>query len=174
MTLEIKLIRVLLIYFLAGFSTGKTEYSIIDIEHCMFRKAQYSVSVERPCPMETVTFTCTVAGNLLRWEPSGVTDIDVPSNAEINVPEMRSGYTVRLIAANDTTLTSTLSRTAENGITVSCVDPLPTLTTIGSSTIRLVGELQLVSRLLCVYTKLHRSTRTTVHHQTLHSEQFSK
>ena len=25
----------------------------------MFHKAQYSVSVERPCPMETVTFTCT-------------------------------------------------------------------------------------------------------------------
>ncbi len=141
----------------------------------MFRKAQYSVSVERPCPMETVTFTCTVAGNLLRWEPSGVTDIDVPSNAEINVPQMRSGYTATLIAANDTTLTSTLSRTAENGITVSCVDPLPApLTTIGSSTIRLVGEL--VSHLLCVYIhyQLHRSTRTTVHHQTLHSEQFSK
>ncbi len=98
--------------------------------------------------METVTFTCTAPGNLLRWEPSaGVTDIDVPSTSDLNVPHVRSGYTVTLIAANDTTLTSTLSRTAENGITVTCVGLVPTLTTIGSSTIRLVGELQLVSRL---------------------------
>ncbi len=178
MTLEIKLIRVLLICFLAGFSTGKTDYSIIDIlpyiEHCMFRKAQYSVSVERPCPMETVTFTCTAPGYSLRWVPSDVSRITVRSTSDLNAPHMLSGYTVTLTAFNDTTLTSTLSRTAENRITVYCVDPLPTLTTIGSSMIRLVGELQLVSRLLCVYTKLHRSTRTTIHHQTLHSEQFSK
>ena len=81
MILEIKLIRVLLICFLAGFSTGKTDYSIIDIhpyiEHCMFRKAQYSVSVERPCPMETVTFTCTAPGDSLRWEPSDVSRITI-------------------------------------------------------------------------------------------------
>ncbi len=31
MTLEIKLIRVLLPCFLAGFSTGKTDYPIIDL-----------------------------------------------------------------------------------------------------------------------------------------------
>ncbi len=117
----------------------------------MFRKAQYSVSVERPCPMETVTFTCTAAGDSLRWEPSDVSRITVrATNSGVNVL-MQSGYTVTLIAFNDTTLTSTLSRTAENGITVSCVDPLPTLTTIGSSTIRLVGELLLVSRLLSVH-----------------------
>ncbi len=116
----------------------------------MFHKAQYSVSVERPCPMETVTFTCTAPGDSLRWEPSDVVRITILSTSALNVPLMRSGYTVTLIAANDITLTSTLSRTAENGITVSCVDP-PT-TTIGSSMIRLVGELQFVSRLLFVYT----------------------
>ena len=55
-----------------------------------------------------------------------------------------------LIAFNDTTLTSTLSRTAENGITVSCLGFVP-ISTIGSSTIRLVGELQLVFRLSSVY-----------------------
>ena len=86
------------------------------------------------------------------------------------------GYTVTLIAFNDTTLTSTLSRTAENGITVSYVggfvNSLLTLTTIGSSMIQLVGELQLVPRLLSVYALSYiiRSTRTTVYHQTLHSE----
>ena len=92
--------------------------------------------------METVTFTCTAAGDFLRWVLSDITDITILSTLGLNVPVMRSGYTVTLIAFNDTTLTSTLSRTAENGITVSCVDPLPTLTTIGSLMIRLVGELQ--------------------------------
>ena len=90
--------------------------------------------------METVTFTCTAPGDSLRWVLSDVTPIDILSTSGLNVPVMQSGYTVTLIAFNDTTLTSTLSRTAENGITVSCVD-LPT-TTIGSSMIRLVGELQ--------------------------------
>ena len=138
----------------------------------MLCKAKYSVSVKTLCPMETVTFTCTAAGDALRWEPSDVTSITILSAADINVPIVVSGYTVTLIAANDTTLTSTLSRTAENGITVSCVDPLPTLTTIGSSTIQLVGELQLVSCLLSVYALSYiiRSTRSTVYHQTLHSE----
>ena len=93
--------------------------------------------------METVTFTCTVSGDSLRWELSDVTSITIRSTSVLNVPLMQSGYTVTLIAINGTALTSTLSRTAEKGITVSCVDTLPTLTTIGSSMIQLVGELQL-------------------------------
>ncbi len=106
--------------------------------------------------METVTFTCTANGDFLRWEPSDAArTITVLSTSGLNVANVVSGYTVTLIAFNDTTLTSTLSRTAENGTTVSCVGIVPTLTTIGSSTIRLVGELQLVSRLLSAYTKLH-------------------
>ncbi len=113
--------------------------------------------------METVTFTCTAPGDFLRWVLSDVTPITILSTLGLNVPLMQSGYTVTLIAFNDTTLTSTLSRTAQNGITVSCLGFVLTLTTIGSSTIRLVGELELVSRLLSVYTKLHRSTRTTVY-----------
>ncbi len=111
----------------------------------MLCKAKYSVSVKTLCPMETVTFTCTAAGDALRWEPSDVTSITILSAADINVPIVVSGYTVTLIAANDTTLTSTLSRIAENGITVSCVGFVPTLTTIGSATINLVGELIAVS-----------------------------
>ncbi len=120
--------------------------------------------------METVTFTCTAPGEVLRWEPSDSRTITVRSTSGLNVANVVSGYTVTLIAFNDTTLTSTLSRTAENGITVSCVGVVLTLTTIGSSTIRLVGELQLMSCLLSVCTKLRRSTGTTFHHQTLHSE----
>ena len=96
--------------------------------------------------METVTFTCTANGDSLRWVSSDSTSISILSTSDLNVPIVVSGYTVTLIAFNDTTLTSTLSRTAENGITVSCLGFVP-VTTIGSSTIRSVGELQLVSRL---------------------------
>ncbi len=92
--------------------------------------------------METVTFTCTAPGDFLRWEPSDVVRITVHSTSGLNVSNVVLSYTVTLIAFNNTTstLTSTLSRTAENGITVSCVDPVPVLTTIGSSTLVLVGE----------------------------------
>ncbi len=87
--------------------------------------------------METVTFTCTASGDSLRWVLSDVSRITILSTLDLNVPLMRSGYTVTLIAANDTTLTSTLSRTAENGITVSCRG---SLSIIGSSIIRLAGD----------------------------------
>ncbi len=92
--------------------------------------------------METVTFTCTVPGDSLRWEPSDVIRITIFSIAGLNVPFVISGtgYTVTLIAVDSTSLTSTLSRTAENGITVSCVGLVP-VSTIGSSTIQLVGKL---------------------------------
>ncbi len=90
--------------------------------------------------METVTFTCTAPGDSLRWDLSDISRFTVRSTLGLNAPLMQSGYIVKLIAFDNTTLTSTLSRTAENGITVSCVDPLPTLTTVGSLTIRLVGE----------------------------------
>ncbi|XP_064402629.1 uncharacterized protein LOC135348365 isoform X2 [Halichondria panicea] len=100
--------------------------------------AQYSVSVERPCPMETVTFTCTAAGDSLRWIPSDTSaPITVRNTIDLNVSLMQSGYTVKLTAFNDTSLTSTLSRTAENGITVMCVEFVP-VSNIRSSTINLV------------------------------------
>ncbi len=102
------------------------------------------MSVERPCPMETVTFTCTLPGSSLRWQPSDVDRITIRNTAELNVPFMLAthpGYTVTLTAVNDTSLTSTLSRAAVDGITVSCIATSPTLTTIGSTTINVVGEL---------------------------------
>ncbi len=95
--------------------------------------------------METVTFTCTAPGDSLRWVFSDSTSFIILSTSDLNVPIVVSGYTVTLIAVDNATLTSTLSRTAENGITVSCVGFVLTLTTIGSSMIRLVGEFQLIS-----------------------------
>ncbi len=101
------------------------------------------MSDERPCPMETVTFTCTAAGDVLRWVSSDDTTINILSTSDLDVPFVISGYTVTLIAADNTTLTSTLSRTAENyRITVSCMGFMP-ISTIGSSTIQLVGKLHL-------------------------------
>ncbi len=91
--------------------------------------------------METVTFTCTAPGDVLRWVSSDDTTINILSTSDLDVPFVISGYTVTLIAVDNTTLTSTLSRTAENGITVSCVGFMP-VSTIGSSTIQLIGELQ--------------------------------
>ena len=101
--------------------------------------------------METVTFTCTVNGSLLRWSLSDVSQINILNTAGLNKPLMpQPGYTVTLIAFTDTTITSTLTRTAEDGITVSCVD-LPTLTTIGSTNISLTGELTvLIERIVYV------------------------
>ncbi len=104
--------------------------------------AQYSVSVERPCPLETVIFTCTVTGSSMRWDPSDIGHITVRADtANLNVSTLPvPGYTVTLTAFTDTTITSTLSRTAEDGISVECAD-LPTGNTIGSTTISLAGKL---------------------------------
>ncbi len=96
--------------------------------------------------METVTFTCTANGDILIWDLPG-NRITVLTTSDPLV--MQSGYTVTLIALDNDTLTSTLSRTAENGITVSCLEIVSTLTTIGSSTIRLAGEV--LSIVHCLY-----------------------
>ena len=109
----------------------------------------------------------------MRWDPSDIGHITVRADtADLNEPVMpQPGYTVTLTAFTDTTITSTLSRTAEDGITVSCIDPFPTLTTIGSTTINIVGVFSVCH---CVNDVLpHRSTRTTFHHVSLYWEQFS-
>ena len=103
------------------------------------------MSVERPCPNETVTFTCTVTANRMRWEILNVTQITLLNTAGLNEPMMpQPGYTVTLTAVNDTILTTILSvsRLAEDSrsITVSCIDLLPTRTIIGSTNVSLTGE----------------------------------
>ena len=94
--------------------------------------------------METVTFTCTVNGDSLRWDASNISRIIVRTSIyNLNEPVMpRPGYTVALTVVTDTTITSTLSRIAEDGINVSCIASTPNIATIGSTTIDLVGELQ--------------------------------
>ncbi len=91
--------------------------------------------------MERVTFTCTAPVALLRWLLSDVeSPLDVDSEfTPLNTSLMPApGYTVTLTAFNDTSLTSTISRVAENGVMVTCLDPPNDV--IGSASIQLAGE----------------------------------
>ena len=89
--------------------------------------------VGKPCPEELVTFTCTVSGTLLRWDPSDSQFINVLDTAPLNVPNMPvPGYTVTRIPSSPNSLTSTLSRIAEDGVSVTCVS-------VGTVTIQLAG-----------------------------------
>ena len=95
--------------------------------------------------MERVIFTCTATGTSLKWSLSDAPNIDVDSElSPLNMPEMPvPGYTVTLTAINDTSLTSTLSRVAENGVMVTCLDPPND--EIGSATIQLAGKVYTLS-----------------------------
>ncbi len=80
----------------------------------------------------------------MRWQPSDVFRITILNSTDLNVPiPTQPGYTLRQTAFTDTTMTSTLSRVAVEGINVSCISLRPTLTTIGFTTIHLAGELSL-------------------------------
>ncbi len=92
--------------------------------------------------MERVTFTCTAPGANLRWSLSDVaSNIDVDSEfTPLNTPLMPlPGYTVTRIALNNAGIASTLSRIAEDGVMVTCLNPNPS-NEIGSATIQLAGE----------------------------------
>ncbi len=110
--------------------------------------------------MEMVTFTCTAPGTNLRWSISDVfLDIDIdPAFTPFNMPLMTDTvppYTFTLIAFDNISLTSTLSRIAENGITVICLNPR-TSNNFGSETIQLAGEVLCMS-----LTVLHMHTLPT-------------
>ncbi len=89
--------------------------------------------------MERVTFTCTAPGANLRWSLSDVSNINVNSEfTPLNTPLMpQPGYTVTRIAFKNTGVASTLSRIAEDGVMVTCLNPS---NEIGSATIQLAGE----------------------------------
>ncbi len=77
----------------------------------------------------------------MNWDTSDQTRITIRNTADLNEPLMpQLGYTVTLTALTDTTMTSTLSRIAEDGITVSCIAITPIVATVGSTTINVAGE----------------------------------
>ncbi|XP_064407739.1 complement receptor type 2-like isoform X2 [Halichondria panicea] len=97
--------------------------------------ATFLVSDERPCSMERVTFTCTAPGANLRWSLSDVSNINVNQFTPLNTPLMpQPGYTVTRVALNNTSIASTLSRIAKDGVMVTCLNPS---NEIGSATIQL-------------------------------------
>ena len=86
--------------------------------------------VGRPCPEESITFTCTVPGVEVFWEPPGVSRITItPSSTESVIEGL---YTATLLSSNATSITSTLLTTARDGVTVECL-------TVGSVTIQVAG-----------------------------------
>ncbi len=107
-----------------------------------FLTATFLVSNERPCPMERVTFTCTAPGAIIGWSISDVTsNIVVDSDIDgLNMARILQDYTVTLTAVNDSSITSTISRIAENRVTVTC-EVATTNVIIGSATIQLTGEI---------------------------------
>ena len=87
--------------------------------------------VGRPCPGELVTFTCTVTGVELVWDPSDESPILIST---VRPSSTRGLYAAMLTSNTTTELTSTLSTTARDGVTVECQ-------TVDSVTIQVAGGL---------------------------------
>ena len=99
--------------------------------------------MERPCPEESIEFTCTVPSLAHRWRvpslgivrsflPGDLGQVIPDSSFEFNVTEVRTGTSI--------TSTATVTATADlNGTLVSCEDGIGSLPA-QSSTINLRGE----------------------------------
>ncbi len=73
-----------------------------------------------PCAGDVVSLTCTVSGALLTWDvPQPTEDITVESRTMI--PLSREGYTVTSVMVANSMITSSLSFSAVQGITIGCV-----------------------------------------------------
>ena len=121
------------------------------LQHCLFSVsgAQLQSSVERPCPGESVTFTCTIPSlghqwniqsldisrSLLRRDQGRVITDHPPF--QLNVTEVIPGTSI--------TSTATVNATADlNGTVVVCQDGVGTLPD-QSSAINLRGEYSILS-----------------------------
>ncbi len=100
------------------------------------------MSPEVACPMENVTFTCTGSGNTLGWNlPDGFKiEIVARDGGELNMPDTFGDYIVAVTAFNGTSVTSTLTTAAVNGITVTCLEGSPPSVNVGTGTIILAGK----------------------------------
>ena len=101
---------------------------IIAFWYFLVSDAQLQSSVERSCPGETVTFTCTIPSLAHRWEASG---LDMPRSL---VPGDRGGVisdppfqfnVTEVIPGTSITSTATVTATSDlNGTLVVCQDGL--------------------------------------------------
>ena len=138
---------------------------IIAFWYFLVSDAQLQSSVERSCPGETVTFTCTVPSIAHLWQVSvfGITRSFIPVDQggvisdppfQFNVTEVRTGTSI--------TSTATVTATADlNGTLIVCRDGLGMLSD-QSSIINVRGEsgvnlvcVQLVSYLLADHFAQH-------------------
>ena len=85
--------------------------------------------IGRPCPGETVTFSCTVPGVEVFWDPN---DANLISINPMSSPVTEGQYTAIFISSNATSITSSLSTTARDDVMVECLS-------VGSVTIRVAG-----------------------------------
>ena len=112
-------------------------------------------SVEKPCPGESVTFTCTVPSLAHQWQvPSlGITRALLPSSEGRVISDPPFQFAVGQVMTGFITSTATVTVTAElNGTLVMCQDGIGMLPD-QNSTIYLKGEhMMIVSA--CMYTNL--------------------
>ena len=103
--------------------------------------AQLQSSVERPCPGENVTFTCTILASALQWMvPSlGITRALVPSNQGKVFSDPPFQFTVTEVMTGSITSTATVNATTNlNGTLVVCQDGFEMQDQ--NSTINIIGE----------------------------------
>ena len=113
-------------------------------QHCPFSVsgAQLQSSVERPCPGESVTFTCTVPSRSHQWRvPSlSITRIISPVQQSAAAPPFQFAATEVVPGVNITSTVTVNATTDLNGTLVVCQDGLGILPDNQNSTITLIGE----------------------------------
>ena len=108
-----------------------------------FSGAQLQSSVERPCPEENVTFTCTILSVGHQWRvPSlDITQSLLPGDLGRMIPDPPFQFTVtEVMTGINITSTATVNATADlNGILVVCQDGVGMLPE-QNSTINVIGK----------------------------------
>jgi len=105
--------------------------------------AQLQSSVERPCPGETVTFTCTISSTVHDWSatPLGAPRTLAAGGLGRVVSDPPFEFNVTEVMTGSITSTATVNATINlNGTLVSCQDGSGMMLPGQSSTINLRGE----------------------------------
>ena len=136
-----------------GFNITLSSYSFT-----LIGDASLTSNNKRPCPDDTITFTCNVSGVDLTWrvlssEGVLVALFNIDFQTMVNVPEEMLDFTATLRSRTSTTdSTSTLTTTASvkvNGYTVVCAD---VAMEIGRKTIQLSSECNLSKECIIIIT----------------------
>ena len=113
--------------------------------------AQLQSSVQRPCPGESVTFTCTIPSNGHQWDiPSlNITCDLVPRDQGRVITDPPFHFNVTRVMTESITSTATVTATVDrNGTLVVCRDGIG-METDQRDIIRLSGELACIQIFIC-------------------------